>query len=176
MFSTFDINLGCWQVEIDDDGWGKCFHIASRPIQIFKKANWTVPPSWHISTSDGYYIIANKMEICPCVPRRYYHIYRNTAERISHFCIALSLLHEAGVTLNLKKCTILTEKTDSLGHVIQPGRSELADHTIDKIREFETAAKRNEVEIFSLIMTLYRRFGRNSAHIPAPLSKRLKKG
>lgn len=57
-------------------------------------------------------------------------ILRTADEHIEEACTVLSLLHKAGVTLNLKKCMFDKEKISYLEHVICPRLSNLASLTI----------------------------------------------
>lgn len=47
---------------------------------------------------------------------------RNADGHILHVHAVQSLLHKAGVILNIKKCNSFTENIDYLEHVILPGK------------------------------------------------------
>lgn len=55
-------------------------------------------------------------------------------EHIPPVLTVLSLLHKAGVRVNLKKGNFFTERIDYLGQVIQPDELELAYLTADPIQ------------------------------------------
>lgn len=55
---------------------------------------------------------------------------RTLGSHINHTQIVLSILKEAGVSLELRKCTFFI-KIDYLGDIIRTGRLEVADHTAD---------------------------------------------
>lgn len=52
-------------------------------------------------------------------------------EHIRHFQLVLKLLHDAGLTLKLKKGKFFTVCIDYLGHVIRTGHFEWSTETID---------------------------------------------
>lgn len=52
------------------------FHIASWSVQNFKKFIWIAQHFWYTSKNNRCNIIANKMAICPCLSRRYHHMFR----------------------------------------------------------------------------------------------------
>lgn len=52
-------------------------------------------------------------------------------EHMDHARQFLTLLYEAAVTMNLKKCELFKSFIDYLGHFIHPGRLEFPTLTID---------------------------------------------
>lgn len=97
----------------------------------------------------------------------------NSDEHILPIGIVLSLLHKAAVALNLKPCNLFTEKIDSLGHAIRPGKLELSDHTSDTVWDLKPPRNVIKLNSFPYLCNLYRRFARNFARIVALLNKKL---
>lgn len=54
-------------------------------------------------------------------------------QHIAHIRIKLNLWKQVGVTLNLKKCSFFTDNIVYLGHIIWPGRLEIALHLTEVI-------------------------------------------
>lgn len=52
-------------------------------------------------------------------------------EHIEHIHQVLTLLNDARVTRDLKKCEFTTNRIDYLGHAIHPGRSEVFTQKVD---------------------------------------------
>lgn len=67
---------------------------------------------------NGWGIISDEIATCLNVPQQYYQIFRNEHRSMSHVCTILSLLHNAGITLNLKPCNFFIEKIDYSEHGI----------------------------------------------------------
>ena len=97
-------------------------------------------------------------------------------EHIDHVRSVLSLLADAGVTLKLKKCFFFTDKIDYLGHVIRPGKLQIAEHTTDAIRQLQAPTNLTELRSFLGLCNVFRRFVPNFARIAAPLNRKLRKG
>lgn len=58
---------------------------------------------------------------------------RNTDEHISHIRPVFLILHKDGVTLNLKECSLFTEKIEYLRHFIQSDKLEAANRVTEAI-------------------------------------------
>lgn len=69
-------------------------------------------------------------------------------EQIEHVFTVFSLLHTAGVPLNLKKRKFFTETIDYFGHVIPPGQLKLASHTTDAICDLKLLRTVPELKSF----------------------------
>lgn len=63
--------------------------------------------------------------------------------------IVVSLLKQVRVTLNFKKSKLFTDKIDYLGHLIRPGKLEIAFHTTEAILWIETTEDSNLIEALS---------------------------
>lgn len=58
----------------------------------------------------------------------------NADEHILHVRPVLPTFHKAGVALNFKTFKYFKKKIDKVGHVRQPGKLEMADHSTDVLR------------------------------------------
>lgn len=94
---------------------------------------------------------------------------------IKHVREILILFQDTGVTLRLKKCTFYTEKINYLGHVVKPGKLEIASHIADAIHDLKTPQTLTDLRSFLGICNVFRRFVPNFPIIAAPLSKKLMK-
>lgn len=62
---------------------------------------------------------------------------KSSEKQTLHVRRALTLLTNAAVILKLKRCHLISEIIDSLGHVIRQKRLEIASHTMDAIRKLQ---------------------------------------
>ena len=85
----------------------------------------------------------------------------------------LRLLHQAGVTLKLKRCYWFTKKVDYLGHDITPGKLAVAKAPTDSFATATFPTNITELCSFLGATNVYRRFIRNNAHDSNPLTAML---
>ena len=88
----------------------------------------------------------------------------------------MSLLHEAGLTLKLPKCHLFKNSVDYLGHIVTPGRLEIARRATDAIDKALPPRNATEMRSFLGLFNVYRRFVPNLSRIAKPLNQRLTKG
>ena len=85
----------------------------------------------------------------------------------------LRLLHQAGVTLKLKKCSWFTKKFHYLGHDITPGKLAVAKAPTDSFAKATLPTNITQLRSFLGAANVYRRFIRNNAHVSKPLTAML---
>ena len=87
----------------------------------------------------------------------------------------LKLLHDAGVTLKLKKCSWFTKKVHYLGHDITPGKLAVAKAPAESFAKAVFPKNITQLRSFLGAANVYRRFIQNYAHVSKPLSSMLRK-
>lgn len=97
-------------------------------------------------------------------------------ERRFHVHKAVSVLRRAGVSLKPTKCQFSASRVYYLGHVIHPGKLELASKNTEALKVFKARANETEVWSFLGLCNVYGRFVPNFARIATPLNAVLKKG
>lgn len=85
------------------------------------------------------------------------------------------MLSDACVTLKLKKCSFFTDTMDYLGHVIRPGKLEIATPAIEAIKGVKQLINVTELRSFLGLCNIFRLFVPNFPRISAPQNKKLQK-
>lgn len=101
---------------------------------------------------------------------------RSIEAHLDHVYSVLQLLKDAGVTLQLKKCQFFTDNVDYLGHVIRPGKLQVADKTTEAIEGLKPPTTVTGIRSFLGLCNVFRRFVPNFARISSPLNAKLRKG
>ena len=100
---------------------------------------------------------------------------KDIKSHLGHVDEILTLLGQAGITLDLKKCKFFQPRVDYPGHVITPGKLAVA---LDNTKAFANCTfPRNVTQMPSFlgVANMYRRFIKNFSGISKPLDIMLKK-
>lgn len=149
VFSTLDANGSYWQIEIEKSDRDKTAFTSPHGLYRFIRMPFGLrnAPGTFQRTMDV---------ILSTVKWQFALVYlddivvfsRTPVEHIDHVRHVLTLLHDDGVILKLKKCRFFTDTIDYLSHVIRPRRSEIASHTTDAIRGLQTPTSPTELRSF----------------------------
>jgi hypothetical protein len=102
-------------------------------------------------------------------------IYSTSREDHNHHVDeVLTTLGKAGLSLKLKKCHFFKDAVDYLGHVIRPGRLEVADRNTDALKEAKLPKTQTELKSFLGLCNVYRHFVARFSAIAAPLTALLR--
>lgn len=152
----------------------KSFDTASCAAQIFKNGIWITQLPWHISKNAGCYIIADKVVVWLEYIDNIIIYSQNAEEHILHVRTLLLLSHQAGLTLNIKKCHFFREKIDYRGHVIQQRKLKLANHNIDTVRDLNPPCHVSKLKSLLGLCNIYWWFVQNFVCLAAPPNKNLR--
>ena len=96
-------------------------------------------------------------------------------EHFNHVHEVLSLLKDAGISLKLTKCRFFESSVDYLGHVIRPGKLEIASNNLKAIELAKSPGNQTELKSFQGMCNVYRRFVPSFARIASPLNAKTSK-
>jgi hypothetical protein len=82
----------------------------------------------------------------------------------------LSLLEQAGVSLNLKKCALFRLRVEYLGHVVQPEKFSMAAKKMAAVEKWSMPKNKLEVRSFAAFGSVYRKFVPNFSEVAKPLT------
>lgn len=135
IFTTLDANSGHWQIEIREEDKDKTTFTSHHGLFRFTRM------PFGLKNAPGTFQRVIDV-ILSQVKWQYALVYlddviifsKSVDEHFSHVSTGLQLFKSAGVSLKLKKCSLFTNKVDYLGHVIRPGKLQVAERTTEAIQ------------------------------------------
>jgi len=82
----------------------------------------------------------------------------------------LHRLREAGVTLNLEKCTWFSDEVEYLGHIFRPGQLHVHNKNVDALKHAKFPTTKTQLKSFLGMCNVYRRFLKDFAKRAKPLN------
>jgi len=82
----------------------------------------------------------------------------------------LTRLREAGVTLNLEKCTWFSDEVAYLGHIVRPGQLHVHKKSVDALKQASFSKTKTQLKSFLGMCNVYRRFVKDFAKRSKPLN------
>jgi len=82
----------------------------------------------------------------------------------------LTRLREAGVTLNLEKCTWFSDEVEYLGHIVRPGQLHVHNKNVDALKHATFPTTKTQLKSFLGMCNVYRRFVKDFAKRSKPLN------
>lgn len=97
-------------------------------------------------------------------------------EHLKHIEEVLGLLMATGMTLKVKKCHFISKSINYLGHMISPGKLQVAKMATEAIESLTYPKNISQIWFFHGLRHVYRRFVPGFPKIVAPLKEKLNKG
>jgi len=177
VFTTLDCNSGYWQIPVAPEDKDKTAFVTHTGSWQFIRMPFglTNAPATFQRALD-ILLAGVKWQFC-LVYLDDVIIFSETEEKhISHVDNVLQILHQAGVTLKLKKSEFFRKSVDYLGHRLRPGKLAILDSGTEALREAQYPRNQTQLKSYLGSCNVYRRFVKNFAKVAAPLTDLLKKG
>jgi len=94
----------------------------------------------------------------------------NEEQHIKDVGTVLHRLREAGVTLNLKKCTWFSDEVEFLGHIVRPGQLHVHNKNVDALKHAKFPTTKTQLKSFLGMCNVHRRFVKDFAKRAKPLN------
>lgn len=176
-FSTLDCNWGFWQIPMAKEDRSKTAFTTHAGTFQYKRMPFGLcnAPASYQRTLD-ILLMGIKWKSCLVYVDDVIIFSRNFNDHVQDVKEVLSILKEAGLSLNMRKCKFFSRTIDYLGHVVSPGRLQVARKNTVSITSAKYPTTQTEMRSFLGMCNVYRRFVPNFAHVAAPLNKYLMKG
>jgi len=87
----------------------------------------------------------------------------NAEQHVKDVDTVLHRLREAGVTLNLQKCTWFSDEFEYLGHIVRPGQLHVHNKNVDALKHAKFPTTKTQLNSFFGMCNVYRRFVKDFA-------------
>jgi len=89
-------------------------------------------------------------------------------QHVKDVTTVLHHLREAGVILNLEKCTWFSDEVEYLGHIVRPGQLHVQNKNVDALKHAQFPTTKTQVRSFLGMSNIYRRFVKDFAKRAKP--------
>jgi len=94
----------------------------------------------------------------------------NAEQHVKGVDMVLQRLREAGVTLNLEKCTWFSDEVEYLGLIVRPGQLHVHNKNVDALRHSKFPTKKTQLKSFLVMCNFYRSFVKDFVKRAKPLN------
>jgi len=170
VFTSLDCTAGYWQVPLRKENQEKTaftthcgiYHWLSMPFSL------TNAPATFQRALD-IIVSGLKWQICLIYLDDVFIFSANAEQHVKDVDTVLHRLRDAGVTLNLKKCTGFSDEVEYIGHIVRPGRLHVHNKNVDALKHAKFPTTKTQLKRFLVICNVYRRFVKDFAKRAKPL-------
>jgi len=170
VFTSLDCTAGYWKVPLRKEDQEKTaftthcgiYHWLSMPFGL------TNAPATFQRALD---IILSGLKWQICLVYLDHVIFSANAEQhVKDVETVLHRLREAGVTLNLAKCTWFSDEVEYLGHIVRAGQLHVHKKNVDALKHAKFPTTKTQLKRFLGMCNVYRRFVKDFAKRAKPLN------
>ena len=180
-FSTLDLKSGYWQIKVNADSQEKTAFITHKGLFEFRVMPFGVTNAPAVFQRLMQRVLAGLQSESAT---EFVSVYlddvivfsESLVDHIKHLKAVFDRMRKAGLMLNPKKCKILCDEVEYLGHVVTPCGLKPNNRNLDAIKNFPPPATLKQLQQFLGLTSYYRRFVPSYAKIAHPLHALTRKG
>lgn len=170
IFSTLDLKSGYWQVKMDEDSIKKTAFVTKNAQYEFLR----LPFGLRNAAATFQRLMNNVLrdymgEFCFVYLDDIVVYSKTIQDHFQHLKLLFAKLQDSGLTLNLKKCSMLQRTITYLGHVVSEEGVRTEDTKIKAVQDFPVPKNLKEVQRFLGLASWYHRFISHFSERAAPL-------
>ena len=167
-FTALDANSGYWQIPVAKEDRDKKTFSCHAGCYRFKRMPFVLcnAPATFQRTLD-ILLAGLRWKTCLVYLDDVVVFSKTFEEHVKHVQDVLNILQRVGISLKLNKCNFFTKVVDHLGHVIKPGRLEVATKNTAAIEVFREPETQTQLRYFLGLCNVYRRLVPNFARVSA---------
>ena len=171
-FSTLDLCSGYWQVELEPEDKAKTAFVTKRGLFQFNVMPFGLcnAPATFERLMETV-LSGLQWDICLIYLDDIIVIAKTFEEMLKNLQQVFGRLSSAGLKLKAKKCHLLSEKVDFLGHVVSSGGIAIDPKKTDTMKNWEEPSNASGIRSFLGHCSYYRRYIKDFAAIAKSLNK-----
>jgi len=159
VFTSFDCTTGYWQVPLRPADREKTaftthagiYHWLSIPFGL------TNAPATFQRALDIIFS-GLRLQLCLVYLDDVIIFSASAEQHVKEVDVILTRLREAGVTLNLDKCTWFSDEVEYLGHIVRRGQLHAHNNNVDALKHAPIPTTKTQLKSFLGMCNVYRRF------------------
>ena len=180
-FSTLDLKSGYWQIKVNADSQEKTAFVTHKGLYEFRVMPFGVTNAPAVFQRLMQRVLAglqaeNVTEFVSVYLDDVIVFSETFTDHIKHLEAVFDRLKKAGLMLNPKKCRIVCNEVEYLGHVVTPQGLKPNNRNLDAVKKFSPPTSLKQLQQFLGLTSYYRRFIPSYAKIAYPLHSLTRKG
>lgn len=149
VFSTLDLKSGYWQVEMEKDSIQKTAFVTSAGLYEFLRLPFGLKNVAASFQRLMEHVLRELRGKCCLIYIDDVVVFsQNEKEHLQHLSQVFHCFHDAGLTLNLKKCNLIQRSLSFLGHIVSGEGIKTDPSKIAAVNSFPTPQSLKEVQRF----------------------------